>query len=111
MLVIGIVSTVLGVILVLIAGLILLPKIFITDGELDLLTEIPIEQSTSHMTGAVSGATLPVAVTDVSKLLEYRESYINARKEEREKGKRGLYCLVTGTIFQVFGAILAGLST
>ena len=48
----------------------MLPKIFIADRELDLLAELPIEPSTSHMTGEVSGAKLSVAVTGVTKMGE-----------------------------------------
>jgi hypothetical protein len=80
MLVLSAVFSILGLICDAIAGLVLLPKIFITDQELDLLAELPIEPSTSHMTGEVSRATLPVAVTDVTKMNEYRKGYIEARK-------------------------------
>jgi len=110
MLALGIAVSVLGLILVLVAGLILLPRIFVKDEELDLLSELPIEPSTSNMTGVVSRQNLPVAVTDVGKLLAYRERFIEARKEERKKGKQGLYMLVAGSVLQVLGVILTGLA-
>ena len=106
MLVLSAVFSILGLICDAIAGLVLLPKIFITDRELDLLAELPIEPSTSHMTGKVSRATLPVAVTDVTKINEYRKGYIEARKEERRSGKIGLWFLVAGSFLQVLGIIL-----
>lgn len=106
-LLIGVGLSVLGLICVLIAGLVVLPKIFITDEELKLLAELPLEPSTSHMTGEITRATLPVAVTDVVKLNQYREQYIQARKEERNKGKIGLWFLVIGTTLQVAGVIVA----
>ena len=111
MLAIGISASVLGLVLVMIAGLIVLPKIFITDEELDLLSELPIEQSTTHMTGAESFKNLPIAVTDVSKLLEYRKRFIDARKEERKKGRIGLYTLVAGSFCQVVGVIITSLAS
>jgi len=103
----GAILSILGLICDAIAGLVLLPKIFVTEGELDLLAELPIEQSTSHMTGAVTHVTLPVAVTDVIKLNEYRRRYIDARKEERKNGRIGLGFLVAGSVLQVLGVILA----
>lgn len=110
MFVFGILASVLGLIFVLVAGLILLPRIFVTDEELALLSELPIEESTTHMTGANSHLNLPVAVTDVGKLLTYRERFIEARKEERKKGTIGLYILVMGSGFQVLGVIFTGLA-
>lgn len=110
MLAFGIVASIFGLILVLVAGLILLPKIFVTDEELALLSELPIEQSTTNMTGVESQQNLPVAVTNVGKLLTYRERFIKARKEERKKGRMGLYLLVGGSVLQVLGVILTGLS-
>ena len=89
------------------AGLVLLPKIFVSDEELNQLAGLPIEQSTSHMTGAVTHANLPVAVTDVVKLIEYRTRYIEARKKERKSGRVGLVFLVVGSTLQVAGVILA----
>jgi hypothetical protein len=49
---------------------------------------------------------LPVAVTDVTKLNEYRENYIAARKEEKRKGGIGLWFLVAGSFLQFLGVIL-----
>jgi hypothetical protein len=107
MLVLSAIFSILGLVCDAIAGLVLLPKIFITDQELNLVAELPIEPSTSHMTGEVSRATLPVAVTDVTKIDEYRKKYIEARKEERKNGKIGLGFLVAGSFLQVLGVILA----
>jgi hypothetical protein len=101
--------SILGLIFVFIAGCILLPKIFITDKELSFLEKLPIEPSTSHMTGAESRANLPVAVTDVDKIKEYRDRYIKARKEERAKGRIGLWFLAFGALLQIGGVILTGL--
>ena len=106
MLVLGVVLSVLGLVCDGIAGLILLPRIFVTDEELNLLAELPIEQSTSHMTGAVTRATLPVAVTDVKRLIEYRKRYIEARQQEKRNGRFGLAFLVAGSFLQVVGVIL-----
>ena len=99
--------SVLGLIFDAVAGLILLPKIFITDKELDLLAELPLEPSTSHMTGEITGAILPVAVTDVGKINEYRKRYIKARKEERRNGRIGLGFLVAGSFLQAVGVLFA----
>ena len=98
--------SILGLICDLIAGVVLLPKIFITDEELDLLAELPIEPSTSHTRGETTRVILPVAVTDVTKLNEYRENYIAARKEEKRKGGIGLWFLVAGSFLQFLGVIL-----
>jgi hypothetical protein len=106
MTIVGAVLSILGLVLDLVAGLILLPNIFITDREIRLLAQLPIEESTSHMTGADSRKTLPVAVTDVTKLREYRDRYIEARKEERKKGKLGLGVLIIGFFLQIVGQIL-----
>jgi len=105
--VLSVIFSVLGLVLVGIAGIVVLPKIFITDEELKLLSDLPLEPSTTNMTGKITRANLPVAVTDVTKLGEYREKYIQARKDERRKGKFGLWCLVIGSFFQVLGVILA----
>ena len=107
MVALGAILSILGLICDAVAGLVLLPKIFITDEELDLLAGLPIEPSTTHLTGEVTRATLPVAVTDVTKLNEYRERYIEARKEERRDGRIGLWFLVAGSFLQASGVILA----
>jgi hypothetical protein len=107
MLIPGAILSILGLICDVIAGVVLLPKIFITDEELSLLAGLPIEPSTTHLTGKVTRANLPVAVTDVERLNEYRDSYIEARKEERNKGRIGLWLLVVGSCLQAFGVILA----
>ena len=107
MLVLSAIVSILGLICDAIAGLVLLPKIFVTDQELSLLAELPIEPLTSHMTGEVSGAKLSVAGTDVTKMNEYRKKYIEARKEERRDGRIGLGFLVAGSFLQVLGIILA----
>lgn len=108
--VMGIASSIVGLILVLVAGLILLPKIFVTDRELDELSELPLEQSTTHMTGAESHQSLRVAVTDVQKVQAYRERFMEARKEERSKGKLGLYLLVSGSGLQALSVVLTSLA-
>ena len=107
MLVLSAVFSILGLICDAIAGLILLPKIFITDQELNLLAELPIEPSTSHGTGEFSRVTLAVAVTDVTRINEYRKKYIEARKQERRNGRVGLGFLVAGSFLQVLRVILA----
>lgn len=110
MITLGIFSEILGLIAVLVAGIIWLPKIFVTDEELKLLGELPVELSTSNLTGEISRETLPAVVIDGEKLNEYRRRYMDARKEEREKGKNGLCLLVIGFAFQVLGVILIGLA-
>jgi len=102
--------SVIGLVLVAVAGFVLLPSIFITDAELVALGELPLEESTSHMTGASSGRTLPVAVTDVAKLVAYRDRYIQARKEERRKGRMGLCLLGSGSALQIVGVVLSWVS-
>lgn len=94
-----------------VAGLILLPKIFITDKELELFAEIPIEESTTNMSSAITNQTLAVAVTDPVKIKNYKERYIAARKEERQKGKKGLIYLVIGSLFQTVGLILTSINS
>jgi len=98
--------SILGLICDAVASSILLPRIFITDDELRLLAELPLEPSTSHMTGELSGKTLPVAVTDVASLSKYRSRYIDARKNERRNGRYGLGLLVAGSILQVVGIVV-----
>lgn len=93
-----------------IAGLILLPKIFISDKELELFAEIPIEESTTNLSSAITNQILSVAVTDPAKIRDYKERYITARKEERRKGKKGLIYLVIGSLFQTIGLILTSIS-
>jgi len=73
------------------------------DKELELLSELPIEQSTSNMTGKITRKNLPVAVTDVEKLVRYRDNYIEARKAERRNGRIGLVLLIVGSLFQLVG--------
>jgi hypothetical protein len=104
------VASILGLILVVVAGVVLLRNIFITDEELNRLAELPIEQSTTNMTGAITHANLPVAVTDVVKLLDYRKSYIEARKIERKNGRIGLWLLVIGSLLQIVGVTLSALA-
>ena len=98
--------SILGLFCVLSAGLVLLPKIFVPDEELNFLDELPIEPSTSHMTSE-AGENLSVVVADVAKLDKYRKSYIGARKEEKRKEKIGLGLFVLGFIFQAFGVALS----
>jgi len=107
MLVLSAILSILGLLCDAVAGLILLPRIFITDQELLLLAELPLEPSTSHMTGEVTRKTLPVAVTDVVKINDYRERYIEARQEERKNGRIGLGFLVAGSFLQAAGVIIA----
>jgi len=104
--IVGAILSILGLACDAIAGLVLLPRIFVTDKELNFLAELPIEQSTTHMTGAISQANMPVAVTDVEKLNDYRKQYIGARKEERKNGQIGLWLLVVGAVLQVAGVLL-----
>jgi hypothetical protein len=59
------------------------------------------------MTGKITHANLPVAVTDVAELNKYRDRYIEARKEERKNGRIGLVFLVVGSVFQALGVIIA----
>jgi hypothetical protein len=106
MMIVGAVLSILGLVLDLVAGLILLPNIFITDQEIELLAHLPIEESTSHLTGADSNETLSVTVTDVTKLREYRDRFIEARKDERKKGKLGFGVLIIGFFLQIVGQIL-----
>jgi len=109
MVILGIIISSIGIILVMIAGLFLLPKIFISNEELEMLAELPFEESTTNTKGIQSQKILPIAVTDAKKIEEYKERYINARKEEREKGKLGLYFLVLGSMMQAAGLILTSI--
>lgn len=94
-----------------VAGLILLPKIFITDKELELFAELPIEESTTNLSSAVTKETLAVALTNPAKIKEYKKRYIASRKEERQKGKKGLIFLVIGSLFQTIGLILTSINS
>jgi len=105
--ILGMILSILGVVCDFVAGVILLPKIFITDQELNLLAELPIEPSTSHMTGEITGKTLTVAVTDIANIINYRKQYIEARQQERKNGRIGLFFLVIGSFFQAAGIIIA----
>jgi len=109
MITLGVLISIIGIILLMIAGLILLPKIFIKDDELELLAELPFEESKSNTTGIQSNKNMPIVVTDSYKLIKYKTRYIEARKEERRKGKIGLYFLVAGSVMQAVGAILTSL--
>ena len=99
--------SIVGLIVEFVAGLILLKSIFITDEEIKLLAELPIEESRSHMSARNSGVQLNVAVIDSAKLSEYRDRYIQARKTERGRGRLGFGMLVVGFLLQLAGQILA----
>lgn len=88
-----------------VAGLFLLPKILVTQEELDLLANIPVEPSTTHMTGEESGVTRNVALTDIVSLKRYRSAYLEARREELRKGILGLRLIVAAFVLQVIGTL------
>lgn len=103
--ILGAILLIAGLFYAAIAGLILLPKILVTQEELDLLANIPVEPSTTHMTGALSGETRNVALTDIISLKTYKSAYLDARREERVKGKRGLRFIVYAFLLQVIGTL------
>ncbi|MBI5574530.1 MAG: hypothetical protein HY919_08310 [Elusimicrobia bacterium] len=105
-LIIGTILSIIGIIGTLIGALILLPKIFIPKEELELLSKLPVEPSTSHMTSSITHKTLPVTVTDVKVLIEYKELYIKNRKKDTEKGKKGFIFLIGGSLLQILGIII-----
>jgi len=49
---------------------------------------------------------LPVAVTDVGKIIEYRSKYINSRKEERKRGKLGFSFIACGSSLQFIALLI-----
>lgn len=105
MIVLAVVLSVIGLMCEFVAALLLLPHILTTEKELDLLVKLPIEEATTHLTGAQSGKTLPVALTSLDRLSEYRQYYLQARKNERRKGQQGLRVLVAGSVLQMVGVL------
>lgn len=103
--IIGVILSIIGLACAAIGGLVLLPKILITQEELDLLASIPVEPSTSHMTGEVSGENRNVALTDISSLEEYRKVHLEARRQEQTKGIQGLRFIVGAFLLQVLGSL------
>jgi len=85
MLILGLSLSGVGLIIVAYSGYILLQNLFVSDDELNMLSELPIEPSYSGFTGTSSGKNLPAAITDPDKLNKYRDRYITERKKERTK--------------------------
>lgn len=106
LLITGTITSIIGIIGSLIGALILLPKIFISKEELELLSKLPVEPSTSHMTSAITNKNLPVTVTDVKILIKYKELYIKNRTEGAAKSKKGFIFLISGSLLQILGIIL-----
>ena len=102
----SIVLSILGLGLEFIAGMILLRSIFITDEEIELLAQLPIAESGTKLTEPGSRVSLPAALINPTKLKEYRDTYIEARKKERNHGRRGLLLLAVGFALQLVGQIL-----
>lgn len=94
-----------GLFLDLIAAYILLKNVFITDGEIKQLSDLPIEESTSHMTGRESGDTKPIALTDVKELADYKDRFIKERNIEKKRGQTALRILIFGFILQIVGQL------
>jgi hypothetical protein len=109
--IIGLILTILGIICILIGALILLPNIFIPKEELELLSKLPVEPSTTHLTSSLTQETLPVAVTDVVILHKYKDLYIQNRKTESRKRKKGFIYLIAGSILQIIGVIFTTLGS
>jgi len=83
-----------------------LPGIFVSDRELQELSELPLEGSTTNLTSAATGANLAVAVTDLAALRRYRKQYLDARKAERVRGVSGLRLLLAAFALQLAGLVL-----
>jgi hypothetical protein len=103
----GMILSVLGLVLVLAAGIVLLRYIFIPEEELTRLAALPLEASTGHTTGAQSRRRLSIAVTDIAQLNEYRDQFIAARRVERQIGRWGFGLLIAGSLLQIFGVIVS----
>ncbi len=84
---------------------ILVNHIFITDKEIEKLSAIPLEASNTNMTNKDCSKNLPVALTDVTAILDYRNMAIENRKIERGNGKKGLRWLMIGFILQAIPPI------
>ena len=102
----SIVLSILGLGLEFIAGVILLRSIFITDEEIELLAQLPIAESGTKFTEPGSRVSLPAALIHSTKLKEYRDTYIEARKKERNHGRLGLSLLTFGFVLQLVGQAL-----
>ncbi|MFA6554077.1 MAG: hypothetical protein WCS89_01065 [Candidatus Paceibacterota bacterium] len=90
----------LGLVLNVLGSIILVKYLFISDKEIEDISEIPIEPSTTHFTSATSRKTLSGALTDVEKINRYRGDFIRRRRDERTNGKRGIYLVIVGFIIQ-----------
>lgn len=79
---------------------ILIKPLFLTDEEINQLSELPIEETTSNMT-TKSGINSPVlAVPDFSSVKNFKSLVIKERKHARQKGINGLKCIIAGFIIQ-----------
>lgn len=99
-----------GLVIVAISGCMLLRYLFVSDAELNMLSELPIEPSGTGFTGTTSGKNLPAAITDPDKLNEYRAHYIEGRKKERKNGRIGLMLLICGSALQILGLICSAIA-
>jgi len=93
-----------GLLLTVIGSWILLRGLFITDEEIEDLTTLPISPSKSSFE-----KTGPLATTDPERLKNYRDLFLNKRKEERRKGRFALWLFIGGFALQAVGLFFATL--
>jgi len=99
------VLNVIGLSLNLVGAVRLANSIFITDEEINALSELPIDVSSTNLSPVGSNKIYPVAITDAEKLKLFRDRFIDARKKERKKGRQGLYLIIAGFLMQLLGQI------
>lgn len=100
-------STVFGLGLSVWGSVILVRHLFISDKEIEEISEIPIEPSTTNYTSATSRQNLSGAVTDITKINQYKNDFIKRRKSERTNGKRGINLIILGFVLQSIPYVFA----
>ncbi len=95
-----------GLALGLVAALLLLKSLFITDEEIARLSELPLGESSTNLTITGDHTPRPVALVIPEAADEYTARFIAARRDERTRGRRALALLVAAFVLQLAGIVL-----
>ena len=79
--------------------------LFVSDEEINRLVNIPIEESTSNLSGATSNLPKAAAVLDVPKFREFRDVHVRDRRNQKRIGRHALKLIMMGAVLQAIGAV------